>query len=96
MNQRRLTYLWKGDQMNSLFNPFDKGLKRNLEEMLVNLFDVNIYSEYKNLSWHNDLSEIIDDEKIQKPKDEYYIYNEFNAFKMMLKLSEHFVPICIK
>ena len=92
MNQRRLTYLWKGDQMNSFFNPFDKGLRRNIEEMFINLFDVNIYSQYKNLSCNNDLSEIIEDEKTEQPKDEFYVYNEFNAFKMMLKLTEHFDP----
>ena len=92
MNQRRLTYLWKGDQINSFYNPFDKGIKRNIEEMLVNLFDVNIYSQYKNLSCNNDLSEIIDDETIEQQQDEFYVYNEFNAFKMMIKLTEHFDP----
>ena len=91
MNQRRLTYLWSGDHMNSFFNPFDKGIQRNIEEMLVNLFDVNIYSQYKNLSCNNDLSEIIDEKK-EEPKDDFYVYNEFNAFKMMIKLTEHFDP----
>ena len=92
MNQRRLTYLWQGDERNSFYNPFDKGIQRNIEEMLVNLFDVNIYSQYKNLSCNNDLSEIIDDETREQQQDEFYVYNEFNAFKLMIKLTEHFDP----
>ena len=42
-NIRRFIYLANGQ-----FNLFNKGVQRSLEEMLINMFDIDIYSEYKN------------------------------------------------
>ena len=89
-NARRLTYLWS-DSI-TFFNPFNKGLQRNIEEMLVNTFDVDIYSDYKNFGNQN-LSEIIDDERINQQDEEINYYNEIDSFKVMIKLVEHFDPV---
>ena len=73
----------------SIFNPFNKGLQRNIEELFVNTFDINIYSDYKNFACQN-LSEIIDDDKINM-KEELISYNDdIGAFKLMIRISEHF------
>ena len=89
-NARRLTYLWS-DSI-TFFNPFNKGIQRNIEEMLVNAFDVDIYSDYKNF-WNQNLSEIIDDERINQQDEEINYYNEIDSFKVMIKLVEHFDPV---
>ena len=43
-----MMYLWTDERRFNFFNPFNKGFKRNIEEMFVNLFDIDIYSDYKN------------------------------------------------
>ena len=90
-NIRRLTYLWSEERRGSFFNPFDKGIQRNIEEMMVNAFDVDIYSEYKNFTSQN-LAEIIDDDSLNEKDEDYFYYNEMDAFKIMIKLVEHFDP----
>ena len=42
-NIRRLNYLFRDPYGRAVFNPFNKGIQRNLEEMLINMFDINIY-----------------------------------------------------
>ena len=88
---RRLTYLWKDERLTNFFNPFNKGLQRNLEEMFINLFDVDIYCQYKNGA-NQHLSEIIDDEKINNHEEENNISDDIGTFKLMIKLSEYFDP----
>ena len=90
-NYRRLTYLWHDARNSRLFNPFNKGLQRNLEEMWINLFDIDIYSDYKNFECQN-LSEIIDDEKINKQEEEIEDINDISSLKLMIKLTEHIDP----
>ena len=90
-NKRNLTYLWQDNRRNVTFNPFNKGIKRNIEEMFINAFDIDIYSDYKGYANKN-LSEIIDDEKLNLQDDFVQDYNDIDAFKMMLKLCEHFDP----
>ena len=89
-NARIFPYLWA--DASTFFNPFNKGLQRNIEEMLVNSFDIDIYSDYKNFGNHN-LSEIIDDERINQQDEEINYYNEIDSFKIMIKLVEHFDPL---
>lgn len=89
-NARIFPYLWA--DASTFFNPFNKGLQRNIEEMLVNSFDIDIYSDYKNFGNHN-LSEIIDDERINQQDEEINYYNEIDSFKIMIKLVEHFDPV---
>jgi hypothetical protein len=85
---RRLTYLWSIDRI-SLFNPFDKGIQRNLEELWINFLDIDIYADYKNYASQN-LGEVFDDEKDEEedPNDFYNI----GGFKLILKLSDHVDP----
>jgi hypothetical protein len=85
---RRLTYLWSIDRI-SLFNPFDKGFQRNLEELWINFLDIDIYADYKNYASQN-LGEVFDDEKEEEedPNDFYGI----GGFKLILKLSDHVDP----
>ena len=90
-NKRNLTYLWQDNRRNITFNPFNKGLKRNIEEMFINAFDIDIYSDYKGYADKN-LSEIIDDEKINLQDDFVQDYNDIDALKIMIKLCEHFDP----
>ena len=85
-------YLWTDERRYSFFNPFNKGLKRNIEEMFVNLFDIDIYSDYKNFINLN-LSEIIDDDKINQQEEEFNEFDEISSYKMMIKLVEHFDPL---
>ena len=59
--------------------------------MFINAFDIDIYSDYKGYANKN-LSEIIDDEKLNLQDDFVQDYNDIDAFKMMLKLCEHFDP----
>ena len=89
---KRLIYLWSDGRKNDFFNPFNKGAKRNIEEMLVNLFDIDIYSNYKNFACQN-LSEIIDDDKINNKEEEFNENDEIESFKAMIKLTEHFDPL---
>ena len=89
-NSRMLTYLWD-DRTNHIINPFNKGIQRNIEEMLINTFDVDIYSEYKNFSNQN-LSEIIDDNITKKEENNYYL-DDFSSYKLMISLVEHFDPL---
>ena len=92
-NSRRMTYLWESSSNNGFFNPFNKGIQRNLEEMWINLFDMDIYSEYKDFACQN-LSEIIDDEdKENKIEEEFDEFNDINSFKLMIKLTEHIDPV---
>ena len=89
---RRFIYLSNRSRM---FNPFDKGIQRNLEEMLVNMFDIDIYSEYKNYNCQN-LSEIIDENdknSTNNEENEYNMFNDISSFKLMVKLVEHFDPL---
>ena len=76
----------------SIFNPFNKGLQRNIEELFVNTFDINIYSDYKNFACQN-LSEIIDDDKINMKEEPLSYNDDIGAFKLMIRLSEHFDPL---
>ena len=88
---RRFIYL-QGNYY-GIFNPFDKGIQRNLEEMLVNMFDINIYSEYKNYNCQ-DLSEIIEeDDKNNEENHRHDIFNDIASFKLMIKSVEHFDPL---
>ncbi len=90
---RILNYLWQDTMRRGIiFNPFNKGLQRNIEELFVNTFDINVYSDYKNFACQN-LSEIIDDEKINKQEENIHYHDEIGAFKLMIKLSEHFDPL---
>ena len=75
------------------FNPFDKGIQRNIEELIVNLFDKDIYSGYKNNPNQN-LDEIIEDENSKENEkfDTNNFFDDFVAYNMMIKLSEHFEP----
>ena len=91
-NARRMMYLWSDEGRHNYFNPFNKGLKRNVEEMFINLFDVDIYLEYKNYINQN-LSEIIDDEKINQKEEEINEFDEAATFKMIIKLVDHFDPL---
>ena len=91
-SSQRLPYLWNDISRKSFFNPFNKGLQRNLEEMWVNLFDIDIYSDYKNFSCQN-LSEIIDDGNVNKEEDEINENNDSDSFKMMIKLTQHIDPL---
>ena len=94
---RNLNYLWRAPiPHGAIFNPFNKGLKRNVEELLVNALDINVYENYKNFACQN-LSEIIDDNENEKEtikeKEEYNYFNqEINTLKMLIKLSDHFDP----
>ena len=90
---RRLTYLWRDERRMFFFNPFDKGIQRNLEEMIVNLFDVDIYSGYKSFASQN-LDEIIEDEKPNENEEneQNNFFNDIIAYKLMLKITEHFDP----
>ena len=90
---RRLTYLWKDERKMIFFNPFDKGIQRNIEELIVNLFDIDIYSGYKNNPNQN-LDEIIEDENSKENEkfDTNNFFDDFVAYNMMIKLSEHFEP----
>ena len=90
-NTRRIMYLWTDERRNHFFNPFNKGLRRNIEEMFINLFDIDIYSDYKNFINQN-LSEIIDDEKMNQEEEEINEFDEIGTYKMMIKLVEHFDP----
>ncbi len=85
---RRLTYLWSTDRM-SLFNPFNKGFQRNLEELWINFLDIDIYADYKNYASQN-LGEVFDDEK-EEEEDMNDFYN-IGGFKLILKLSDHVDP----
>ena len=76
-----------------IFNPFDKGIQRNLEEMLVNMFDIDIYSEYKNYNCQN-LSEIIDeDDKNNEENNHHDMFDDIASSKLMIKSVEHFDPL---
>ena len=88
-NSQRLTYLYGNTFRNQLFNPFNKGFQRNLEELFINMFDVDIYKEYKNYGCQN-LSEIIEDNNKEEDDNKF---DEMNQFKLILGLSEHFDPI---
>jgi hypothetical protein len=89
---RRFIYLQSYNRF-EIFNPFDKGIQRNLEEMLVNMFDIDIYSEYKNYNCQN-LSEIIDEnDNNENNEEEYDMFNDISSFKLMLKSVEHFDPL---
>ena len=89
---RRFIYLQSYNRF-EIFNPFDKGIQRNLEEMLVNMFDINIYNEYKNYNCQN-LSEIIDEEdKNNEENHQHNIFNDIASFKLMIKCVEHFDPL---
>jgi hypothetical protein len=90
---RALSYLWKDAMRRGpIFNPFNKGLQRNIEELFVNTFDINIYSDYKNFACQN-LSEIIDDDKINMKEEPISYNDDIGAFKLMIRLSEHFDPL---
>ena len=86
---RRLTYLWSTNRM-SLFNPFNKGFQRNLEELWINFLDIDIYADYKNYASQN-LGEVFDDEKEEEEEDMNDFYN-IGGFKLILKLSDHVDP----
>ena len=91
-SSQRLPYLWNDISRKSFFNPFNKGLQRNLEEMWVNLFDIDIYSDYKHFSCQN-LSEIIDEGNEKKEEDEIDENNHSDSFKMIIKLTQHIDPL---
>lgn len=91
-SSKRLTYLWNDVSRKNFFNPFNKGLQRNLEEMWVNLFDIDIYSDYKNFTCQN-LSEIIDEGNEKKEDEEADKNNDSDDFKMMIKLTQHIDPL---
>ena len=92
-NTRRLNYLSRDFHGRNFFNPFNKGIQRNLEEMLINMLDINIYNEYKNFNCQN-LSEIIDDDNNKKSEEEgFNMFDDISNFKLMLRLVEHFDPV---
>ena len=91
-SSQRLPYLWNDISRKSFFNPFNKGLQRNLEEMWVNLFDIDIYSDYKHFSCQN-LSEIIDKGNEKKEEVEIDENNYSDSFKMIIKLTQHIDPL---
>lgn len=91
-SSQRLPYLWNDISRKSFFNPFNKGLQRNLEEMCVNLFDIDIYSDYKDFACQN-LSEIIDNGNENKEDNEINESNDSDSFKMMIKLTQHIDPL---
>ena len=92
-NIRRLNYISINGFQRTIFNPFDKGTQRNLEEMLINMLDINIYNEYKNFNCQN-LSEIIDDDNNKKNEEEgFNMFDDISNFKLMLRLVEHFDPV---
>ena len=84
---RRLTYLWNSDRF-TIFNPFNKGYQRNLEELWINFLDIDIYADYKNYTSQN-LGEVFDDEK---EEEDMNYFNNIGGFKLILKLSEHVDP----
>ena len=93
MNSRRMNYLFGDGYGRSFFNPFNKGIQRNLEEMLINMFDINIYHDYKNCQ---DLSELIDESDDNTKKEEQqinYYFDEVAGYQLMIKLVEHFDPV---
>ena len=91
-NIRRLNYLFRDPYGRSVFNPFNKGIQRNLEEMLINMFDINIYNDYKNYNCQ-DLSELIEEDKTKKEEEEFYSFDDMASFRLMIRLVEHFDPL---
>ena len=91
-NIRRLNYLFRDPFGRSVFNPFNKGIQRNLEEMLINMFDINIYNDYKNYNCQ-DLSELIEEDKTKKEEEEFNSFDDMASFRLMIRLVEHFDPL---
>ena len=91
-NIRRLNYLFRDPYGRSVFNPFNKGIQRNLEEMLINMFDINIYNDYKNYNCQ-DLSELIEEDKTKKEEEEFNSFDDMASFRLMIRLVEHFDPL---
>ena len=92
-NGRRINYLFSDPSGRYLFNPFNKGIQRNLEEMLINMFDINIYNDYKNIYCQN-LSEIIEEDNGNNGgEEEFDPFDEISSFKLMIQLVEHFDPL---
>jgi hypothetical protein len=87
-NVKQLIYLWNTYEGREMFNPFDKGLKKNLEEMIVNLFDINVYENYKE---NKHLSEIIEEDKSEEKKMDPS--DQVGNFKYLLRLVEPFDPV---
>lgn len=87
---RFVTYLQSEPFSRRFFNPFDKGVKRNIQELLVNTFNTNIYKNYEESYGH--LEEIIEEQNINNNK--YYCKNDDKtAYQQMVKLSENFEPV---
>ena len=91
-NIRRLNYLFRDPYGRGMFNPFNKGIQRNLEEMLINMLDINIYNNYKNYNCQ-DLSELIEEDKAKKEEEEFNSFDDMASFRLMIKLVEHFDPL---
>ena len=91
-NIRRLNYLFRDPYGRAVFNPFNKGIQRNLEEMLINMFDINIYNDYKNYNCQ-DLSELIEEDKTKKEEEQFNSFDDMSSFRLMLRLVEHFDPL---
>ena len=91
-NIRRLNYLFRDPYGRSVFNPFNKGIQRNLEEMLINMFDINIYNDYKNYNCQ-DLSELIEEDKTKKEEEEFNRFDDMSSYRLMIRLVEHFDPL---
>lgn len=93
-NMRNYIYLSRTGH--GIFNPFNKGVQRNLEEMLINMFDIDIYSDYKNYNCQN-LSEIIDDNNNENTnnieEDSFDPFNNIAGYKYIIKLAEHVDPL---
>ena len=101
-NFRILTYL-KGENHFIFFNPFDKGIKRNLYEIFVNFFDIDLYYDYRErygkMAEDNETLNKSENDSINtSSSDEFDNINEFSQegqvvmFKKMIKLSENFRP----
>ena len=79
------------DYLDAIYERYTEKVNRKVEGFVIDYKNmITKYVRYKNLSCNNDLSEIIDDETREQQQDEFYVYNEFNAFKLMIKLTEHF------
>ena len=92
-NFRRLTYLFTGNNTENIFNPFNKGIKRNLEEMIINMFDINIYDDYMNKNKKNFTENLDDNNNIYNNENDF---DDMDSFKLMIKLVEDFEPLITK
>ena len=95
-NFKRLNYLFGENMRRGIFNPFNKGFQRNLEELVINMFDVDIYKEYKNYGYDMSLIYffIIDEsQNILLDEKEKILYPRENTTKwQLIKYKSYTLP----